>query len=129
MDTGPYQTGGFPNVAEARLAVTDPRLLYDPSGAAGMSIARANPGVVERSGHRTYDTALGGEYVGGFGQSVPKEVMYPDIFKAYAQRRNKHGVPLDASQTEYAFRIGTPPFYQETSQQWLDGVMRYLGKR
>ena len=129
MDTGPYQSGGFPNVAEARLAVTDPRLLYDPSGAAGMSIARANPSVVTRSGHRTYDTALGGEYIGGFGQSVPKEVMYPDIFKAYAQRRTKHGVPLDASQTEYAFRIGTPPFYQETNQQWLDGVMRYLGKR
>jgi len=122
MATTPYQRGGFPNVAEARLAVSDPRLLYDTPLASGISIARVDPNVIGPSGHRTYSTGIGGEYVGGFGQSIPATIMYPDIFKAYAA-----GKPLSPSQLDYAFRAGKPPFYQEANQEWLDGVMQYLG--
>ena len=34
MDTGKFQKHGFPSVAEARVAVTDPRLLHEPTASA-----------------------------------------------------------------------------------------------
>jgi len=120
MDASRYQSGGFPNVAEARFAVTDPRLLHQPSGAAGMSISRVNPDAITPSGHRTYNTALGGEYIGGFERPVPKEIMYPDIIRAHAQRTS------NPSQQDYLFRSGSAPVAQRADDQWLEGVMRYL---
>lgn len=121
MDTAKYQAMGMPSVAEARHAVIDPRLLDVPTGAAGLSVARVSPGAAtEPSGHRTYSTALAGDYLGGFGQSVPKEVMYPDIMSAYAQQGYK---PV---QFDYLMSRGRAPVFQRANQQWLDNMMKYL---
>jgi hypothetical protein len=125
MNAAPYQASGFPNVAEARFATIEPRLLDEPTFSAGLSFSRANPDIVGPSGHRTYNTGMGGTFEGGFGYSVPREVMYPDIFKALAQRQTKKGEPLEPSQIDYAFRTGAPPNYQLADQRWLDNFMRY----
>ena len=42
MDTSRFQNAGFPNVAEARYAVTDPTLLHEPYGASGGMFMRPN---------------------------------------------------------------------------------------
>jgi len=120
MDTREMQQAGFPSVAEARFAVTDPRLLHEPTGAAGMSISRLDPNVVGPSAHRTYNTGIGGEYLGGFGQSVPKEVMYPNIIDAY----RKQGYRPD--QYDYLMGRGAAPVFQKADPQWLEGIMKYL---
>jgi len=120
MDSRKYQDAGFPSVAEARFAVTDPRLLHEPTGAAGLSISKVDPEKIAPSSHRTYSTALGGSYLGGLGRSVPKEVMYPDIMSAYAQQGY---APV---QFDYLMGKGRAPVFQRTDQRWLDNIMRHL---
>ncbi|MDI2078319.1 hypothetical protein ABIF68_007022 [Bradyrhizobium japonicum] len=74
------------------------------------------------SPHRTYSTGIHGDYVGGFGQSIPKEVMFPDIAAAYAEQGYK------PQQFNYLLERGTAPVYQETNQRWLDTVMDYINR-
>ncbi|MBR1032129.1 hypothetical protein [Bradyrhizobium liaoningense] len=121
MDKARFAKEGFPDVAEARFAVTDPRLLNTPSMASGLSISRLDP-VTSASPHRTYSTGIHGDYVGGFGQSIPKEVMFPDIAAAYAEQGYK------PQQFNYLLERGTAPVYQETNQRWLDTVMDYINR-
>jgi hypothetical protein len=124
MDTAQMQKHGFPSVAEARHAVIDPRLLNAPTGSAGLSIARATPEVGPTgAAHRTYSTGLGGEYIGGFGQNVPREIMYPDIVKSYTEQGY---APF---RHDYLMMRGAAPVYQRANQQWLDNIMTYLRGR
>jgi hypothetical protein len=85
-----------------------------------MSISRLDPNVVGPSTHRTYSTGIGGEYLGGFGQSVPKEVMYPNIINAY----RKQG--YSPEQYDYLMGRGAVPVFQKADPQWLEGIMKYL---
>jgi hypothetical protein len=139
MDTAPMQKHGFPSVAEARVAVTDPRLLNEPTGAAGLSIARMDPeGRLGPSGHGTYDTGIRGDYVAGLPASVPKEVMFPDVLgplsthaDAVAQARVEAGLkPFRPTEDYLMSRMpkGLPKF-QEANQQWVDSVSKHLEDR
>lgn len=130
MDTAPYQKAGFPSVAEARFATTDPRLLHEPTGASGLSISRMDPSgrtFQDPAGqHLTYDTNLAGEYVGGLPTSVPQEVMFPDIVKHLQGH-------IDASPSykpRMDYLMARPPkgtpLVQDANQQWVDGVSQYL---
>jgi hypothetical protein len=123
MDTRKFQDMGFPSVAEARYAVTDPRLLHEPTGASGLEIARAMPGGGRPAAqHRTYEEAIPGKYVGGFGASIPKELMYPDIIGAFKKMGFK---PV---QFDYLM-ARTPkgaPIAQRATQQWVDNASKFL---
>jgi hypothetical protein len=127
---------GFPSVAEARVAVTDPRLLNAPTGASGLSIARMDPkGGLGPSGHGTYDTGIRGNYVGGFPTSIPKEIIYPDVVgalskhaDAVAQARVDAGLKPFRPTEDYLM-TRTPkglPRMQEANQKWVDTNSQYL---
>ena len=122
MDKGKWRRGGFPDIAASRKAITEPELLDVPVGSTGYTIARLDPlgRVVEnpRIPHKTYDTQLMGQYVGGLEQQIPREVMFSDF---YAQRRAR-GMP--ESGDDYAFKRAD--VMQEATPQWLDSVMNYL---
>jgi hypothetical protein len=124
MDTARFQQAGFPSVAEARHAVTDPRLLDVPTGSSGLSISRIGETKADiPSEHRTYETALPGEYVGGFfGKSVPKEVMYPDLIRSYAKQGYE---PF-----RFDYLMSRPPtgspLAQSANQRWVDSVSKWL---
>jgi hypothetical protein len=136
MDTAQFQSKGFPSVAEARYAVADPRLLNEATGTSGLSIAKLDPSgrVFSAPGaqHRTYDTNLGGQYVGGLPASVPKEIMYPDIVAPLQQYAN-------ATQARTGFKPSvdylmnrTPkglPQTQIADQRWVDSISKYLTDR
>jgi hypothetical protein len=139
MDTAPMQKHGFPSVAEARVAVTDPRLLNEPTGAAGLSIARMDPsGKVGPSGHGTYDTGIRGDYVAGLPASVPKEVMFPDVLgalskhaDAVAQARVDAGLKPFRPTEDYLMSRSPKglPKFQKADQQWVDSVSKHLEDR
>jgi hypothetical protein len=122
MELEKFREGGFPNVASARKAITEPELLDVPVGASGYAVSKLDPmgRVIEspRIPHKTYDTQLMGQYVGGLEQQIPRNVMFPDFF---AQRRAR-GMPLSGD--EYAFQRAD--VVQEATPQWLDSVMNYL---
>ena len=136
MDTSKMQAHGFPSVAEARVAVTDPRLLNEPTGASGLSIARMDPyGTLGPSGHATYDTGIAGNYIGGLPASVPKEIMWPDIVAPLAKHADAVAAARDAAglkpfrPTEDYLMGRTPkglPKLQEANQQWVDSVSQHL---
>lgn len=125
MDTRQFQEAGFPSVAEARFAVTDPRLLNAPTGSAGLSISQLDPaGRVFAGGtqHLTYPSKIAGTYQGGFGASVPKEVMYPDMINAYRK------LGYDPHQFDYLMARGVKgaPVVQPANQRWVDRVSQWL---
>lgn len=122
MDKDKWRSGGFPDIAASRKAITEPELLDVPVGSTGYTIAKLDPmgRIVEnpRIPHKTYDTQLMGQYVGGLEQQIPREVMFSDF---YAQRRAR-GMP--ESGDDYAFRRAN--VMQEATPQWLENVMNYL---
>jgi len=126
MDTRQFQEKGFPSVAEARFAVTDPRLLNEPTGASGVAISQITPGATRPpSLHRTYEETLPGQYVGGFGASVPKEIMYPQMIDAY----RKMGYTPQQYHYLMARGVTGAPIAQRANQQWVDSVSNFLRSR
>jgi hypothetical protein len=125
MDTAEFQRLGFPSVAEARHAVTDPRLLNAPTSAAGLSVAKLDPtGRVIRGGseHQTYPVDLAGQYMGGLGRSIPRDVFYPDMVKAYEAFGYK------PNQYDYLLARGKKgaPDAQRATPEWVDSVSRWM---
>lgn len=132
MDTAKYQSAGFPSVAEARFATTDPRRLNEQTGAAGLSMARLDPSGKTFSGpgqHLTYDTNIGGQYVGGLPASVPKEIMFPDIVNPLEKYRA--ALPGYKPTVDYLMQR-TPtglPLVQKADQRWVDTISKHLEGR
>lgn len=123
VDTAKFQQMGLPSAAEARFAVTDPRLLDVKTGDTGLSVSRLDPQAPRVDpAHNTYDTALPGQYVGGLGTSVPKELFYPDLIQAY----EKMGYPpLRHDYLMSRSPVGAP-IAQKADQEWVDMVSAFL---
>lgn len=115
-----FQKKGFPDVAAARLAVTEPELLDIERGSAGYTIAKLDPEgrIVEQSGHSTYPLDILGEYAGGLEKQLPVEVMYPTHFEA---KRLMGSKPEGAHKSLELFAP-----LQYLDQGWLDNAMQYL---
>lgn len=122
MQLDDFQNVGFPSIAYTRFALTDPALLDEPMYSSGLAVGRMKPGAGLLTDpaipHKTYDTQLAGEYVGGLERSVPMNVMYPDWYK----QRRASGAP--AGGDVRSFQLSKP--VQPANQEWLDGVMEYL---
>ena len=122
MQMDEFQNAGFPNIDYTRFALTDPKLMDEPTYSSGLAIGKMSPGssviTSPMTPHKTYPNQLAGQYVGGFEQSVPMQVMYPDYFK----KRRAEGRPVSGD--VYSFYRGAP--VQPTNQEWLDGLMNYL---
>jgi len=125
MQLDKFQNAGFPNIAYTRYAITDPLLLNEPMYSGGLAVGKMKPNTElitnPVSPHKTYNTQLAGEYVGGLERSVPKEIMFPDWYKM----RREIGAP--ESGDVRSFQLANP--IQPTNQEWLDSVMQYLSNQ
>jgi hypothetical protein len=123
MQLDEFYNVGFPNIAYTRYAITDPLLLNEPMYSGGLAIGKMKPEAAlitnPISPHKTYDTQLAGEYFGGFEQSVPKEVLFPDWYKM----RRQIGAPTSGDVRSFQFAKPIQP----TNQEWLDNLMNYMG--
>jgi len=122
MGLAKYQEMGFPNVASTRAAILEPGLMDVPLNASGFSIARMDPTGRVMSAppnpHTTYNTQLGGEYVGGLDAPVPREIMFRDFF----DQRRAQNAPVSGDNRAFMLSNIT----QNADQRWLDGVMNYM---
>jgi hypothetical protein len=131
MKKASYRDRGFPSYDKLIDATRDPDLLGAELGESGLSMFEAIPqqSVRGSSTHKSYDTAIGGNYIGGLPDSrgIPFEVMFPEIMAGQRSRINAGGKPFSYEQMVDAANKRTDT-YQMADQQWLDGVMNYLEK-
>lgn len=124
MELDEFQNAGFPNIAYTRYAITSPKLLDEPLYSSGLGVSVMRPGAELVTNpitpHKTYNTQVQGQYAGGFEQSIPMSIMYPDWYK----QRRAINAPMRADPRSFDF---SKPI-QVTNQEWLDGIMNYLGR-
>ena len=120
MNQAKYQEVGFPDVAAARIAVTDPRLLDVPTGTAGFTVGRVDPEnlmiEVPEIRHETYPVKMGGEYVGG----LEAPVDFREVFPEFNEARRLLGAEPQRDLRSFTFQS---PAIQEFDQEWLDRIM------
>jgi hypothetical protein len=124
MSLKDFKEAGFPDVAEARAAISAPELLDQPIGMTGHGIARFDPSgelnLDPLDPHYTYTANIKGHptlggYAGAFKTPVSNEVT----FKNYFDTRRALSKPK--SSDDRAFSMSMP--IQKTNQEWLDTVM------
>ena len=127
-----YGKVGFPSYEDTLRAITEPELRGLPRGESGFSTIKAFPGsaLLDDAMHDTYSHGVKGIYGGGLEESVPYQVMFPDLYRATADLRvtqknsARLGQPLNETERTGAVLLGGGA--QKADQQWLDGVMTYL---
>jgi len=134
MDKAEFQSKGFPDVAQTRVAITDPAYLDLPFATGGMTIGRvdkSNP-ILNKKGevvgfepvqnpnltHATYNTQLSGDYMGGFEVPIPRQILAPDFYK---QRRE---MGVDPQGDARSFQLSKPS--QQATPEWVDTVSEYI---
>jgi len=119
MGTSKFQNQGFPNVAAARVATTEPELMNVDVGSTGYNIARINPeGKIIQSPkipHETYPEQLSGEYFG----SLKEPVSYQEFFPGFIEAQRLYGKP--EKHDWYTFGRTMP--IQTLDQEWVDRMM------
>ena len=122
MDKAEFQNLGFPDVASTRVAITDPEYLDLPLASGGMTVGRISKDqpILENviTPHPTYNTQIGGEYIGGFEVPIPRQLLAPDF---YAQRR---ALGTDPKDDPRSFQLGKPS--QEATPEWVDRLSEYI---
>ena len=124
MSMADFQGLGFPDVAAARKAITEPSLLDVPVGSSGYNIGKINvdaPITAEqRLPHWTYPTQLGGEYFGSLDQPVP----FRDMWREFTELRR---IGKDPEKSDWR-SLGMSVPLQKLDQEWLDSIMKAQGK-
>ena len=124
MGMADFQGLGFPDVAAARKAITEPSLLDVPVGSSGYNIGKINvdaPITAEQTlPHWTYPTQMGGEYFGSLDQPVP----FRDMWREFTELRR---IGKDPEKSDWR-SLGMSVPLQKLDQEWLDSIMKAQGK-
>lgn len=122
-----YQNQGFPVYDDIIDAVTQRELKDVPIGASGFTVFKARPdrsvitGPDVRMPHGSYDTVIPGEYMGGLARSLPPDVVFPKTYQKH------QALGRNPAQTHRSLQVNNSDF-EVFDQQWLDGIMDYLGR-
>jgi len=117
-----FQKRGFPDLASTRKAITDPDLYDVPLLHGGQSFGLLDGTTISNAAfpHKTYDTQLGGKYVGGISEGIPAQLLFPDFYAA----RRAAGKPPQSDYRSFSLSSHAQPM----NQQWLDNIMGYLDR-
>ena len=117
-----FQKQGFPDIASARFAITDPRMVHTPSGDVGLEISRATPDAAlirqPQIPHLSYPVQIRGDYVGGFDVPLPYEVGLPTHY-ADSLAKNRDGSAVNRS-----IQMSLP--VERLDQEYVDRSMGFL---
>ncbi len=132
MDKDEFRKLGFPQIGEARYAMTEPELRNAPIFSSGMGLYKmdlSQPNISEPViAHPSFDTAMprtGGLL--GFGEPISNKDIYRDWFGNPENLLSEKGNPMTLSQAIYSFGK-KPNAYQVVDQELVDtlsGLLRY----
>jgi hypothetical protein len=124
-----YSDKGFPSRERIRDDVVEPDLLGARRGDSGFTMFDAVPDgqVTPFAENPSYDTGILGQFRGGLTESVPAEVMFPDVFSELSKKINKAGNTLSRGEILGSL-VMDPKLYQKADQKWLDNIASYLEK-
>ena len=124
-----YRNEGFPSRERIRDDVVEPELLNADRGASGFTMFDAVPDgkTIPFTENPSYDTGILGQFRGGLTESVPAEIMFPDVFSELSKKLNKNNVPLSRHEILGSL-VMDPKLYQKADQKWLDNIASYLEK-
>ena len=124
-----YRDQGFPSRNRIRDDVVEPELLNADRGASGFTMFDAVPDgkTIPFTENPSYDTGILGQFRGGLIESVPAEIMFPDVFSELSKKLNKNNVPLSRNEILGSL-VMDPKLYQKADQKWLDNIAGYLEK-
>jgi len=126
MNTKAAREAGFPDVEQARIAITHPDLIDTPNYAGGNAIAKLTGEVshYNKGGglapHYTYPSKLHGEYMGGLAEALPQELLWRDLAPKIAARN-----PSAAGEI-WLTGLKGEPFGQQVDRQWQDAAAEYF---
>lgn len=117
-----FQKQGFPDIASARFALTDPRQVHARSGDVGLEISRAMPFAdlitSPQIPHLSYPVQIRGDYIGGFGVPLPYEIGLPTHY-ANSLAKNRDGSAVNRS-----IQMSLP--LERLDQEYVDRSMGFL---
>jgi hypothetical protein len=123
MDKGKWQKMGFPHLGVARASITDPDLLTVEPFTSGLSIGQPSGGGLlsldNKMPHLSYDSQIGGDYLGRLENQVPGDIIFRDFFSS----RREAGIPTAGDQRSFMM---SPYTQQLVDQRMVDEVSRYL---
>jgi len=124
-----YRDQGFPSRNRIRDDVVEPELLNADRGASGFTMFDAVPNgeTISFTENPSYDTGILGQFRGGLTESVPAEIMFPDVFSQLSKKVNKAGNTLSRGEILGSL-VMDPKLYQKADQKWLDNIAGYLEK-
>jgi ribosomal protein S18 acetylase RimI-like enzyme len=134
MSKAEYRDLGFPTITDIEKAFIDPDLAGTTLGEAGFTMGRVGQGfdLNRNTNHPSYNTGIGGEYIGGFEQSVPPQIMYPDAFQklegVMTKPKSKKPARLlyDAEKVDAIAK--RKDLFQIADARWVDTVSKWLEK-
>lgn len=108
------------DIGAARYSITDPALRNVMEGEGGQAITTLTPDIIlpgqQELPHKSYDTQIAGQYIGGLERGIPRNVFWPDSIAALeAQGKPGHRRSMELS-----------GFNQLATPEWVDKVSRYL---
>ena len=122
MDAGDWRKKGFPEMGDARVAITDPDLLTEKT-LRTTSVGRINPTGKLLTGptrlHDTYSSQVGGEYLGELPVGVPADIL----LRKFLEGRRAAGKPKGSDGRSVEFNSSMT---SEFDTQMLDEVMEYV---
>ena len=132
MSKAEYRDLGFPTITDIEKAFIDPDLAGTALGEAGFTMGRVGKGfdLNRNTNHPSYDTGIGGEYIGGFEQNVPPQIMYPDAYKKLegVMTKPKSDKPprllYDAEKVDAIAK--RKDLFQIADARWVDTVSKWL---
>lgn len=114
---------GVPDVVATRYATTDPALLNAPAHSSGLSMTKLTGETRSPSQHPDYRTHLGGVGHFGFGQQLPREVMWHDLVQSFDKRGKP---PADWARPLAQMPPTNMPYGQLATPQWVDRTSGYM---
>lgn len=134
MSMAKYRDLGFPAIEDVKSVFREPGLENTNLGDSGYVMGRIGQGygLTKNTNHLSYDTGIMGDVLGGFEQSLPSRIAYPD---AYRMLENEMTKPKDPSKS--APRLFTESekvdaiskrkdLFQIADARWVDTASKWL---